>query len=94
MQIRTRGGKRREGSIVCEISMHGKQLKHVSVFNYLKMCEMNLVQLKIASWRKFAVAIRFLVNIRSIRVECVKILHVGLLVSVLICVNGTAALRK
>ena len=72
-----------------EVSVDWIRLEHVSAFKYLGCvfdesgtdeAECNG---KVASGRRVAVAIRSLVNARDLQLECVRVLHVSLVVPVI-----------
>ena len=73
----------------CEVCVDGIRLEHVSEFKYLG-CVLNESGIdeaecskKVVSGRRVAGAVRPLVNGRSLQLECAKVLHVSLLVTVL-----------
>ena len=73
----------------CEVCIDGIRLKHVSEFKYLR-CVLVISgtdeaegSRKVASGRRIAGAIRFVINARSLKLECVRILYESLLVPIL-----------
>ena len=46
------------------------------------------------SWRRVAVAIRYLVNASSLQLECTRVLHESLLMPVLTCGSETVIWRE
>ena len=84
-----------EEGLECEVHVDEICLEHTSEFKYLgcvldepgaDRAECNR---KVANGRRVAGAIRFLVNIRDLQLECVRFLHETLLVSVLMCGSET-----
>ena len=80
------GGK--EG-LKCEVCVDGIRLENVSEFKYVGSVldesgtDGAECSRKVASRRKGAGALRSLVNVRSIQLECARLLHESLLVPVL-----------
>ena len=78
-----------EKGLECEVCVDGIRLEHVSEFKYLG-CVLDEsgtdeaeCSRKVASGRRVAGAIRSLVNARSLKLECARVLHESLLVPVL-----------
>ena len=59
-----------EEGLECEVHVDGMQLEYVSEFKYL-----GCFHRKVVSERKGAVGIRFLVNARSLQLQCARVLH-------------------
>ena len=89
-----------EEGLECEVCVDGIRLEHVSEFKYLG-CVLDEsgtdeaeCSRKVASGRRVAGAIRSLVNARSLQLECGKVLHESLLVSVLMYGSDTIIWRE
>ena len=78
-----------EEGLECEVCVDGVRLENVSKFNYLGCVldesgrDEEECSRKVASGRRVAGTIRSLVNARSLRVECARVLHESFLVPVL-----------
>ena len=78
-----------EEELDCEVHVDGIRLEHDSEFKYLGCVLGESVtdgvefSRKVASGRRVAGAIRYLVNARDLQLECARVLHEILLVSVL-----------
>ena len=82
------------------INVNGAQLEEVPEFKYLG-CTLNEsgtdnaeCRRKMASWRKGAGDMRPLANVRGLQLECARLLHEGLLMTVLLCKSETMIWRK
>ena len=79
-----------EDRLECEIRVDRERLEEVSEFKYLGFVLNQSgsddveCRRKIVSGRKVEGTIRFLVNDRGLQLECVRVLHEGLLVPVLL----------
>ena len=83
------------GRLECEVHVDGIRLEHVSEFKYL-VCVLDESGIygtkcsrKVANGRRFAGAIRSLVNVRSLQLEYGRVLHETLLAPVLMSGSGT-----
>ena len=81
-----------EEGLKCEVCVDGIFLEHVSEFKYLR-CVLNESSIdgaecsrKVASGRRFACAVRSLVNARGLQLEFARFMHDSLLVPVLMYV--------
>ena len=89
-----------EEGLECEVCVSGICLEHVSEFIYLGcvLDESNTDEAecsrKVASGRKVAGAIRSLVNVRSLQLECAMVLHESLLVRVFTYGSDTMMWRE
>ena len=76
--------------MACEVYVDGIRLEHTSEFKYLRCVldesgrDNSDCRRKLVSGRRFAGAIRSLVNARNLQLECVRVLHETLLVPVLV----------
>ena len=70
-------------SVECDIRVNGALLEKVSESKYLGLCFAECRR-KVASGWKVAGAIRSLISARGLQLECVRMLHEGLLVPVLL----------
>ena len=90
----------REEGLECEVCVDGIRLEHVSEFKYLE-CLLDEsctdeaeCSRKVASGRSVPDARRSVVNVRSLQLECARVLHESLLVPVLTYGNVTMMWRK
>ena len=84
----------------CEVCIDGLCLEHISELKYsgcvLDKSGTDEAELsrKVTSGMKVAVAIRSLVNARSLQLECARVLHESLLMPVLMCGSETMIWRE
>ena len=89
----------REEGLECEVRVHGIRLEHASEFKHFG-CVLDVsgtdgteCSRKVASGRRFAFAIRSLVNTRNSQLECARVLHQSLLVPFLTYCSETMTWR-
>src|SRR5678815_5002183 len=84
-----------EDSPQCEVMLDGEQLEQVSEFKYLrymldkKGTDDAEFSRKVVNGRKVAGAIKSLVNVKGLSIECARVLHDGMLLPVLMYSSGT-----
>ena len=67
-----------EEGLECEVCVNGIRLEYFSEFKYLEcVLDESVTDEAKCSGRRFACAIRYLVNDRSLQLECVRVLHEG-----------------
>ena len=84
-----------EEGLDCEICVAGMRSEHLSEFKYFG-CDLDESECsrKVANGRRVEGAIRFLVNARSLQLECTRILQESLLVHVLMCGSETMTCKE
>ena len=95
--LKVNGGKSKvlvlngEERLECEVPTDRICLEHVLEFKHLGPCVLDESEFsrKVASERRVAGAIRSLVNARDLQLQCARVLHETLLVSVLMYSSGT-----
>src|SRR5678815_3865859 len=89
-----------EDSLQCEVMLDGEQLEQVSEFKYLgymldeKGTDDAECSKKIVNGRKVASAIKSLVNVKGLSLECARVLHEGMLLPVLLYSSETMVWNK
>ena len=104
--LKVNGGKNKvmvlngEEGLECEVLVDGIRLEHVSEFKYLGSVldesgtDGAECSRKLASGRRVAGALMFLVNVRYLQLECGRVLHETLLVPVLMYVSEKILWRE
>src|SRR5678816_842231 len=89
-----------EDSSLCKVMLDGEQLEQMSEFKYLgymvdeKGPNDAECSMKVVNGRKMAGAIKSLVDVKGISLECARVLHDGMLLPVLMYSSETMVWNK